>query len=92
VIFAVAGITFDGTVSLGSLVAAGSVVVAVLGAAWRNGLVMKVGLLKIGQIEERLAHVEIKVDGFSLMQQKLMDGKEKMDDHEARLRLLEKPR
>lgn len=87
-----AGITWDGTISFGSILAGVMVALAVGGAAWSNGKKIAIGLAKMEEFDKRLEGVEIKVDDFPLIVQKLVDGKEKMDDHEARLRALERGR
>jgi len=91
-LFAAQGVTFDGTISLGSLVTTGALVLAVAGAAWANGKKIALGLAKIEDIEKDLSHLSEKVEQFPVVVQQLVDGKARMDDHEARLRALERGR
>ena len=81
---------FDWTVSLGSLIAAAAVVVGIAAAAWRNGLIMKIGLIRLEALEARTVRIESKVEDIKVMQQQLADGKERMDSLDERVRNLER--
>lgn len=86
----VAEITFDGTISFGAILAGIMVSFAIGGASWANNKKIALGLAKIDQLDGRLVAVEAKVDNLPVVMKSLVDGEKKMDDHEHRIRDLER--
>lgn len=87
-----AAITFDPTVSLGSIIAGLTVVVGLAAAAWRGNIRFDRAVIKVEAMEARLIKVEQTTDLIAVMQQRLMDGKERMDSLERRLERMEATR
>lgn len=82
-------IAFDPTVSLGSIFAGVSVVVSIGLAAWRGNIRFDRAVVKVEEMDARLQKVEQTTESIAVMQQRLMDGKERMDSLERRLERVE---
>ena len=82
--------TWDPTISLGSMMAAASILIGILGVGWTNSMQLRVGLRDIAEMLSRIQRVEVKVEHIAVMQQQLVDGKERMDSLDERLRVIER--
>ena len=83
-------ITFDWTVSFGSLVAMAGIMASVMFAMWRNGLALQIGLRRLESLEAQVSGMDHEVRRIAVMQQQLVDGKERMDGIDERVRELER--
>lgn len=83
---------FDPTVSLGSVFASISIILSLVAVAWRNGLKLQQGLDRLERLESQVNLMDTKVQHIAVLQQQLIDGKERMDGFDERLRELERVR
>lgn len=81
---------FDPSISLGSLIAGTGVMLSVIVAMWRNGLKLQIGLDRLERLEHQVSAMDTKVQQIAVMQQQLVDSKERMDSLEIRVRELER--
>ena len=85
-------IAFDWTISFGSMVAMTGIMLSVIIAMWRNGLVLQMGLKRLENLERQVDGMDMEVRRIAVMQQQLLDGKERMDGIDERVRELERAR
>lgn len=84
--------TWDPTISYGSIIAALSIIVSIVAVSWRNSLVIRLALHELGQLKLDVASVKAKIEHIAVLQQQLADGKERMDSLEQRVRDIEQGR
>ena len=88
----IAAITFDWTISFGSIIAMSGIMLSVIVAMWRNGLVLQMGLKRLESLEAQVSGMDHEVRRIAVMQQQLLDGKERMDGIDERVREVERAR
>ena len=85
-------ITFDWTISFGSLIAMVGIMLSVIVAMWRNGLALQLGIRRLESLEAKVGMMDHEVRRIAVLQQQLLDGKERMDGIDERVRELERAR
>lgn len=86
------GLEFDPTILFGGVIGAVSIVVAVIAAATNVRAQVNTALeamrsidRRITNIEEKFNHVDAKIGDMAALQQRISDGKDRMDAFDHRL-------
>jgi hypothetical protein len=82
-------VEFDWTVSLGSLIAGGSVVIGLFASTWKVAALVADAKGDVEALKSDMHEVKRDVERIAVMQQQLIDGKERMDRIEKRIDRME---